>query len=170
MIYLFILIYLIGLRISELIVAKSNEKYQKQNGAIEIKDPYYTYIVITHTLFFVFLVAESFLVHGWEREISLTLVIMFVLIQALRFWSLISLGRYWNTKVIVLPNAQIVQKGPYKWIKHPNYIVVGLEFLIIPLMFHAFVTATLFLGMHLWLMSKRIPMENQALQQFLTKQ
>ncbi len=164
-----ITIYLISLRLAEILIAKSNEKYQKGKGAIEVEDPYYRYIVITHSLFFISLLIESYAAHQWNKEISLVIFIAFLLLQAFRFWCLGALGRFWNTKIIVLPNSRLVKKGPYKWCKHPNYWVVGLEFFIIPLMFHAYLTAIVFLGAHLWLMNKRIPLENQALQQYLSK-
>lgn len=167
--YFIIIIYLISLRIAELLIAKSNEKHQKNQGAIEIDDPYYAHIVVTHILFFIALILESVLSHGWGKDISIVVFTVFLLLQAFRFWCLFSLGRFWNTKVIVLPNAKFVRKGPYKWINHPNYWLVGLELFVIPIMFHAYITAFLFVSAHIWLMTKRIPLENQALHQHLTK-
>ncbi|GEL76197.1 isoprenylcysteine carboxyl methyltransferase family protein [Tenuibacillus multivorans] len=167
MIYLALIIYLIALRIIELFVAHSNEKYQKEHGAFEVQDPYYRHIVMTHTLFFVVLIAESYVVHQWEQRLPIFIFGVFLLLQIFRFWCLISLGRYWNTKVIVQPNSNLIVKGPYRWIKHPNYIVVGLEFLVIPIMFKAYMTGVIFFSLHLWLMNKRIPLENSALEQYL---
>ncbi|RPF55811.1 isoprenylcysteine carboxyl methyltransferase family protein [Aquisalibacillus elongatus] len=164
MIYIVLSLYFILLRLVEVMVAKSNEKFQKQRGAIEVNDPYYKAIVMTHSLFFIVLLTESYIVHEWQRDISIVVFTLLVMVQVLRFWTLASLGRFWNTKVIVLPSANLVVKGPYKWMKHPNYVIVGLEFILIPILFYSYVTATVFLSLHLWLMTKRIPLENQALQ------
>ncbi|WP_369404886.1 isoprenylcysteine carboxylmethyltransferase family protein [Piscibacillus salipiscarius] len=109
---------------------------------------------------------ESFLNHSWNRDASIIVFSLFILLQTFRFWSLWSLGRYWNTKVIVLPDAKVVDRGPYKWIKHPNYWIVGLELLVISLLFYAYITAIIFVSAHLWLMTKRIPLENRALKQY----
>jgi len=167
MVYFIIFIYLIVMRVVELIVARLNEVYQKNRGAIEIKDPYYSLIILTHSLFFIALIFESYFNHKWEEPISLIWLTLFILVQLFRYWCLFSLGRYWNTKVIVQPNSQLVKKGPYKWINHPNYIVVGLEFLIIPILFQAYGTAIIFFTLHLLLMRKRIPLENRALKTYL---
>jgi len=166
MVYFVIFIYLVMARLLELVIAKSNEEYQKKRGAIEIKDPYYPLIVLTHSLFFIFLLMESYFKHRFSEPILLFWLTAFILVQLFRYWCLFSLGKYWNTKVIVRPNSKLVKKGPYKWIKHPNYIVVGLEFLIIPILFHSYLTAIIFLTLHILLMQKRIPLENNALKTY----
>ncbi|MGM8216405.1 isoprenylcysteine carboxyl methyltransferase family protein [Bacillaceae bacterium W0354] len=168
MIYLIIFVYLISMRLVELVIAKSNERFQKQRGAFEVKDPYYKLIVLTHILFFISLIMESYYNDIWDISISIPILIIFLLLQLFRIWCIASLGRYWNTKIIILPDGDIVKKGPYKWFSHPNYLVVGLEFIIIPIMFNAFVTTILFLSLHLLLMRKRIPMENEALKTYIT--
>lgn len=169
LIYLSIFIFLVFQRIFELLFAKSNERYQKKKGAIEINDPYYKAIVITHVLFFICLLTESYFTHYWLKPISIYIFIIFVILQFFRLWCIFSLGRYWNTKIIVLPNSHLVSKGPYKWIKHPNYIIVGLEFITIPILFHAYTTAVIFTFAHYLLMRKRIPMENEALKLYIIK-
>jgi len=74
-----------------------------------------------------------------------------------------SLGKYWNTKIIVLPHAQVVRRGPYRYIKHPNYFVVTIEFVVIPLLFEAYFTACLFTILNGLILSIRIPEEEKAL-------
>lgn len=90
---------------------------------------------------------------------------MFLLVQAGRIWALTSLGEFWNTKIIVLPEARPIKRGPYRYLKHPNYVIVSIELLVIPLLFHAYMTAVIFTILNGYLLSIRIPAEEQALAQ-----
>jgi methyltransferase len=88
---------------------------------------------------------------------------LFWITQLARIWSITSLGRYWNTKIIILPGSDLVKRGPYKYVKHPNYIIVGVELFVIPMMFSTYWTAIIFPFLHLLLMTVRIPAEEKAL-------
>lgn len=90
-------------------------------------------------------------------------------VQIVRYWALCSLGAYWNTKILVVPGVELVKKGPYKWMKHPNYAVVILEILLIPLLYHAYVTMCLFSIFNAVLLSVRIRAEDKALQEYSVK-
>ncbi|MFC0523219.1 isoprenylcysteine carboxyl methyltransferase family protein [Pontibacillus salicampi] len=161
--YYVLFTFIIVQRLIELWVAKRNEKWMKQNGGIEVGDGHYKWIVLVHALFFISILAESY---GTALELSLwkgLLFGIFFVTQGFRIWCLTSLGRYWNTKIIVLPGSQLVAKGPYRFMKHPNYFVVGVEFIIIPLLFDAYISAVLFPLFHLALMRIRIPKEEEAL-------
>ncbi|MDE3839327.1 hypothetical protein C0966_08160 [Bacillus methanolicus] len=163
--WLFISVIIIQ-RILELIVAKQNEKWMKSQGAVEFGQKHYPIIVFVHILFFFVLITE---VQSFHKDISPLwplLLVAFLAAQAIRIWALLSLGRYWNTKILVLPGASVVKKGPYRYLKHPNYLVVALEFIIIPLMFHAFFTAILFSLLNIFVLSIRIPVEEKALTKF----
>src|SRR6185437_4480816 len=70
---------------------------------------------------------------------------------------------FWNTKIMILPESQVQVKGPYKYFKHPNYLVVALEFIIIPMLFQAYVTGIIFSILNFVMMSIRIPIEERAL-------
>ena len=83
--------------------------------------------------------------------------------QALRIWCIRSLGTFWNTKILILPDAQVVRKGPYVYMRHPNYAVVCLEILLLPLMFQAYFTAFCFTLLNITMLSVRIPIEEKAL-------
>ncbi|WP_188205981.1 isoprenylcysteine carboxyl methyltransferase family protein [Alkalibacillus aidingensis] len=169
MIYMLIIIYLISLRLLELMIAKSNARYQVERGGVEIKESYYPLIVLTHILFLISLISESYLSHGFETPFSITFFLIFVTLQLLRIWVILSLGRAWNTKVIVNPNeGLLVRNGLYRYIKHPNYWIVFLELVFIPLLFSAYWTAMVFPVLHVLLMLKRIPVENEALRRYLS--
>ncbi|WP_027963336.1 isoprenylcysteine carboxyl methyltransferase family protein [Halalkalibacillus halophilus] len=163
MIYIFIWIYLVIQRLIELKLAKSNEKYQLAHGGIKVHDPYYKWFIIVHVGFLFFILFESFYFHRLESDVFLIYFILFLILQLLRLWVIGSLGRAWNTKIIVNPNETRVKSGIYKWISHPNYWIVLAELIVIPLLFHAYYTAILFSLLHLILLTKRIPMENHAL-------
>jgi methyltransferase len=162
---MFILIigFMILQRIAELVLAKRNEKWMKSIGGIELGQSHYRYIVLMHVLFFVSLIAEFTLMQKQLSSASGVLLILFLLTQLGRVWVISSLGRYWNTKIIILPQAKVVKKGPYRFLKHPNYVIVSLEFIIIPLLFQAYITAVLFSFLNILILSYRIPAEEKAL-------
>lgn len=150
-------------RIIEVMVAKRNEKKMLSAGAYEVGGSHYPFMIALHVSFFISLIGEVIL---FERTISpwfLLLFIVFLLVQALRIWCLISLGPFWNTKIIILPSAKVVKKGPYLFVRHPNYLVVCTEILLLPLMFQAYFTAVCFTILNFIMLSIRIPTEEKAL-------
>jgi methyltransferase len=155
-------------RLAELLVAKQNEKWMKNHGGVEFGQKHYPVMVGLHSLFFLFYIGE---VIYFEKAISPVwplLLILFMLTQAGRVWALTSLGKYWNTKIIVLPDAEVIAKGPYKYLRHPNYVIVTLEFVIIPLLFQAYLTFIVFSLLNIWMLSIRIPEEEKALKKLTT--
>lgn len=164
MILLWVLIGIIIIqRLVELLVAKRNEKWMLNQGGYEVEGEHYKWIVLVHVLFFVSLITEVLVKGTPVVTWSQFLIGIFLLTQVTRVWCLSSLGKYWNTKIIVLPGADLVSKGPYRFIKHPNYWIVGIEFVVIPLIFGAYITAAIFPFLHLALMRVRIPKEERAL-------
>lgn len=161
--FMFFFFILICQRIVELVLARNNEKWMKQQGAVEFGSKHYQYLVWMHFLFFIGLFFEKVLFNRGLSSYWLLLFLLFCATQIVRLWAISSLGKYWNTKIIVLPNAKVVKKGPYRFIKHPNYMVVTLEFIIIPLLFKAYVTACLFTILNVMMLSIRIPEEEKAL-------
>ncbi|TWT24749.1 isoprenylcysteine carboxyl methyltransferase family protein [Planomicrobium sp. CPCC 101110] len=153
-------------RLLEVMYAKSNERRMKQQGAIEAGASHYKWIVLLHILFFVSLLAEVLYMGpdgggGW-----LFFFLLFVVAQILRVWALASLGPFWNTKILVLPGAEKVKSGPYRWIPHPNYVVVALEIASLPMIFGAWRTALIFtIANAMLLLLVRIPAEEKALRQ-----
>nr|WP_193747877.1 isoprenylcysteine carboxyl methyltransferase family protein [Neobacillus niacini] len=162
--FIFISVLIIQ-RLLELVIARRNEKWMKKQGAIEFGMKHYQFIVLMHSLFFIVLFFEKII---FSRELSSfwpLLAAVFVSAQLIRVWAISSLGRYWNTKIIVLPNVEVVRKGPYRIIKHPNYLVVSIELLVVPLFFGAYITACLFTLLNVLMLSIRIPAEEKALRE-----
>ncbi|WP_158582975.1 isoprenylcysteine carboxyl methyltransferase family protein [Lysinibacillus yapensis] len=152
-------------RIREVAIAKKNEKRMLAAGAYEAGASHYPVMIALHVAFFISLIAEVML---FERPISpwfLWLFMLFLLVQGLRVWCLASLGPFWNTKIIILPGANVVKKGPYKIIRHPNYFVVCTEILLLPLMFQAYFTAIVFTILNFAMLAVRIPTEEKALEE-----
>ncbi|KQL53750.1 isoprenylcysteine carboxyl methyltransferase [Heyndrickxia shackletonii] len=150
-------------RIVELWIAKKNEIWIKKQGGVEAGKNHYKLMVLIHSCFILSLLAEVF---GLKRSLIANwwiLIALFILSQIGRVWVIISLGRFWNTKILVLPDAKIIKKGPYRWLKHPNYIIVTLELIIIPLLFQAYYTLIAFFIFNLLILSVRIPTEERML-------
>lgn len=162
MFYLFLL-WIVGMRIMELIIAKRNERIVKAMGAKEFGARHYPWIVAMHVLFLLSFTVESLWKGAEPSPWWPFLFILFVAVQGLRIWTISSLGRFWNTKILVLPNASVVAKGPYRWIRHPNYFIVAMEIWLIPFMFQAYWTALVFSIVNGILLSIRIAVEEEAL-------
>ncbi len=152
-------------RLVELVVAKRNEKWMRGQGAFEAGAAHYPVMVSMHIAFFISLIAEVFLFGKSLSSVWIIFLVIFLVTQLARIWCLTSLGKFWNTKIIILPGADVVQKGPYKWIRHPNYLIVATELLVLPLMFGAYLTAIIFTLLNVWMLSVRIPLEEKALKE-----
>lgn len=152
-------------RMVELVIAKRNEKWMKEKGAREYGQRHYKLMVSIHLLFFLSLLAEEVFFKRPLSDYWIVLFCLFLITQAGRVWVIASLGKYWNTKIIVLPQAEVVAKGPYKFIKHPNYFIVTVELIVIPLMFNAYWTLFIFALLNQFILSVRIPLEEKALKE-----
>ncbi|MEK1830179.1 isoprenylcysteine carboxylmethyltransferase family protein [Priestia megaterium] len=134
----------------------------EEAGAYEAGQSHYKWMVSMHAAFLL-LFYGSVRVKRWNILLFFLLFSFFVLVQLARIWAISSLGKYWNTKIIVLPNAKVVLRGPYRFIKHPNYTVVAAELVLVPLMFQAYWTLAIFSVFNLCILAVRIPLEEQAL-------
>ncbi|WP_062052246.1 isoprenylcysteine carboxyl methyltransferase family protein [Bacillus sp. JCM 19034] len=150
-------------RLIEVIIAKKNEQWMKKQGGYEVGKSHYRYMVMLHMLFFCSLLLEVSLTPPQFYMWSLIPLSLFLVAQICRGWALSSLGRFWNTRIIVLPGAKVKVKGPYRFIRHPNYLVVVIEIMMLPLLFQAYVTMILFTILNGWILSVRIREEEQAL-------
>lgn len=162
--FLIVMSWVIFQRVVELQVAKRNERLTKDEGAIEYGARHYPYMVGMHVLFLVTLISEVFWRGFPLSPVWQLLLLVFLAIQGLRLWVLLTLGRFWNTKILVVPDGKRVEEGPYRFLKHPNYAVVILEILILPLIFQAYITMAVFSVLNfLFLYFVRIPKEEEAL-------
>ncbi|GAA0348092.1 alkylpyrone methyltransferase [Bacillus carboniphilus] len=161
-----VFVFLIFQRLVELRIAKRNEIWMKQQGAIEFGKEHYGLMVAMHIAFFVSLMLEVILFKDTANQYWPVILGLFIITQAFRVWIIKSLQRYWNTKILVIPNAKVIKSGPYRWMKHPNYLVVTVELLLIPLLFNAYLTLCLFFVLNQIILSIRIPQEEAILSQW----
>ena len=153
-------------RLFELVLARRNERRARARGAVERGQRHYLLIVALHTLWLVCTLVEV-LLRGpdipafWPVPLAL-----FLLVQPLRYWAIFSLGERWNTKILVLPGEKPIRHGPYRYLDHPNYVVVIVEILTFPLIFGAWITALVFTVLNAAILSLRIREENRALSEF----
>lgn len=151
-------------RLLELIIARKNEGWMLRQGGIERGADHYKWFVTIHTLFFICMIAECLVRNNSVQSINYFLFSIFIFTQLMRIWCIATLGKFWNTKVIILPSASLKTSGPYNYVKHPNYIIVGIELFVIPLLIGAPFTAVIFPLLHIFILIKwRLPIENKAL-------
>lgn len=155
-------IFLVSLRIGELILAKSNESWIKNRGAIEYGKGHYLVMVAMHSSFLLSLLGEYYYRQG---NFNLWFFLIFLGLIGLKIWTLSSLGKYWNTKIFRLPEMKPIKSGPYKFVRHPNYIIVIGEIVVIPMVFHLYYTAILFSILNLFMLRHRIRIEEAAWQE-----
>ena len=152
-------------RLLELLYSRRNERKLRARGAVERGRGHYPVMVAVHTLWLV-----STLVEGLQRGPDIPAwwpvpLAAFLLVQPLRYWAILSLGMNWNTRVLVIPGGKLVRRGPYRYLPHPNYVVVAVEVLTFPLIFGAWITAIVFSLLNATLLYVRIKTENQALKE-----
>lgn len=152
---------IIFLRIGELILSRSNEIWLLQNGAIEYGQKHYPYIVALHALFIVSLIIEYSTIQ--TASFSPFLLFIYLVLLAFKASVILSLGKFWNTKIYHITGFPLMKKGVYKYIKHPNYLVVIAEIAIIPLVFHLYYTAIAFTVLNAIMLSVRVKEENKVL-------
>jgi methyltransferase len=155
---LVILVLVTAERLAELALARSNTKRLLAQGAREHASGHYPLIVALHAAWLgtLWWLAPSRPVDGFWLA-------LFALLEVGRVWVLTSLGRRWTTRIIILPGAPLVQRGPYRFIDHPNYAVVVAEIAVLPLAFGLWRTAFVFSLLNAGLLAVRIREENRAL-------
>jgi methyltransferase len=146
-------------RLIELPVANTNTRRLLAQGGHEVGANHYPYIVAVHAAW---LVTLWLLAPG--RPIEWSFLALFALIEAGRLWVLLTLGRRWTTRIIVVPGERLVAAGPYRFVNHPNYLVVIGEIAVLPLVFGLWQVALLFSLLNAAILAIRIRAENRALQ------
>ncbi len=146
-------------RLAELVYAERNTAALKARGAVEIGRAHYPLIVLLHAAWLVAVVAML----PKDGRIDWILIAVFAVLQGLRVWVLATLGPYWTTRIITLKDAPLVRRGPYRFVRHPNYLVVSAEILVLPLAFGEWAVAGIFTILNAAMLAWRIHQENQAL-------
>lgn len=150
-------------RLVELVVSKRNTSWSFARGGVEHGFSHYPFMVVLHTALLGGCLAEAQHRSDPPGVLAWSMVAVVVLTQALRWWCISTLGRQWNTRVIVVPGMAPVRRGPYAWMSHPNYVAVVLEGIALPLAHACWVTAVSFTVLNAVLLTVRIRVENAAL-------
>jgi methyltransferase len=145
-------------RLSELVIARRNTARLLDKGAREYGRGHYPLIVAVHVGW---LAALWWLAPG--KPIHWPLIALFALLQLGRFWVLRTLGDRWTTRIIILPGAPLVTSGPFRFVSHPNYLVVVGEIATLPLAFGLWKVALIFTALNAVVLAIRIPAEERAL-------
>ena len=160
-----VLVLAVGLeRVAELVVSRRNAARSLARGGVESGRGHYPFMVVLHTGLLVGALTEV-----WLRRpdvvpvLAWSMLALVALAQGLRWWCIATLGRQWNTRVIVVPGAARVTGGPYRWIPHPNYVAVVVEGLALPLVHSAWITAVVFTALNGLLLATRVRAEDAAL-------
>ncbi|QNE36128.1 isoprenylcysteine carboxyl methyltransferase family protein [Leifsonia shinshuensis] len=152
-------------RIAELVVSTRNARWSFARGGVEYGRAHFPPMVALHTGLLLACLAEVWLLGrpflpwlGWP------MLVLVLASQALRWWCIGTLGPRWNTRVIVVPGLPLVDRGPYRWLRHPNYVAVVVEGFALPLVHTAWITALAFTVLNaVLLLGFRLPCENRAL-------
>ena len=160
-----IIVALVGVeRVVELVVSRRNAAWSLERGGRETGQGHFPAMVVLHTGLLV-----GMLVEAWVRRpevpaaLAWSMFGLAVASQALRWWCIATLGRRWNTRVIVGPGLPPVTGGPYRFLRHPNYVAVVVEGIALPLIHGAWITAVVFTVLNALLLRVRIRVEEQAL-------
>jgi methyltransferase len=143
----------------ELVYAERNTRALLARGAVEVGRAHYPLIVALHAFWLVailFSLPQHATINGYALAV-------FVLLQLARVWVIVTLGPYWTTRIITLDGAPLVRSGPYRFVRHPNYLVVAGEIAVLPLVFGELLVCLVFSALNAALLAWRIREENAAL-------
>jgi methyltransferase len=160
-----VLVALVGVeRFAELVVSRRNAAWSLSHGGFETGREHYPVMVVLHTALLVGMLLEAWIrrpeVDAW---LAYPMVALVLASQALRWWCIATLGRRWNTRVIVVPGLPLVRSGPYRYFSHPNYVAVVVEGVALPLVHAAWMTAVVFTAANAALLTVRLRVESAAL-------
>jgi methyltransferase len=162
-IYYLALIVAVGVeRVAELLVSKSNLRRSLRSGGHELGAGHYPFMVLLHSGLLVGCLIEG-LHRSFIPALGWPMLAVVLGAQGLRWWCIRSLGWRWNTRIVVVPGLALVTSGPYRWLRHPNYLAVVLEGLALPLLRSCWITAIVFTLCNAALLRVRIAAENSAL-------
>jgi methyltransferase len=160
-----VLVVLVALqRLAELAVSRRHERRLRVRGAVEVGGGHYPWMVALHAAFLASCLAEVWwLDRPFVPALAAIAVAVLLAATGLRAWTLRTLGGRWTTRVLVLPGEALVAGGPYRHLRHPNYLAVVLEVAALPLVHTAWATALAFSAANALLLRRRIRVEERAL-------
>ena len=163
-VYLLIVAGFVLCRLFELRIARRNARRAFARGAVELGAGHYPIMVAMHVAFFASCALEPLILPRLDSWLVVSIAVVTALLAfALRFWAIATLGERWNTRIIVIPDSPPIARGPYRLVRHPNYVAVIAEFAALPLIGGAWRTALVFSALNAMMLRARIRAEEQAL-------
>jgi methyltransferase len=151
-------------RLGELALSQRNRRRALARGAVESGQGHYAVMVVVHTLLLAAAPLEVwFLGRSFWPALGWPMLALVGLTMALRYWAIATLGEHWNTRILVVPGVRAVSHGPYRFLRHPNYVAVTIEVAALPLVHSAWCSALLFSVANALLLAVRIAAEERAL-------
>ena len=142
----------------ELALARRNTRRLLAAGAVEVAPGHYPAVIAVHALWLL-----GLWVLGWNAAVQPAWLALFCVLQLLRVWVIATLGPRWTTRIIIARGLPLVASGPYRWLSHPNYVVVASEIAVLPLTLGLPGFALLFTALNAAILAVRIRAENRAL-------
>lgn len=152
-------------RLFELLLSASHVRSQVARGGREFHRESFPVMAGLHVLFLVSLAAESYPWRVPLDDLTWACLAALAVVTAGRYWVIASLGRCWTVRIVVVPGEPVRKAGPYRFLRHPNYVVIVLEFLLFPLLARAPVTLVAFSAANLLVLRQRIRLEESALRE-----
>ncbi len=150
----------------ELVVSHRHVRDALARGGREYGAAHYPLMVGLHVAFLVSCLAEVWLLRrGFRPAVGVPALLLLLLAVSLRYWTMATLGARWTTRVLVVPGDHAVKRGPFRFLRHPNYLAVALEILALPMVHGAWLTAGVFTGANALLLRRRIEVEESALRE-----
>jgi len=154
-------------RIIELFIARRNTQLLLSKGAKEFGATHYWMLVCLHSFFFLSMAIEYAVRRPSVSNFWPVALTAFLVAQVARIWIIHSMNGRWTTRILVLPKTPLVTEGPFRLLRHPNYLVVAIEIAVLPLVFGLYYTSAIFTVLNgLVLLGVRIPEENRALKTY----
>jgi methyltransferase len=162
--YLLLLVAVGGGRLIELLISARNRQRMSQQGAVPVAEPRFQWMVALHTGFLVSAALEVFLLHRpFLPALAIPMGTLFLLATCLRWWVIRTLAGHWNAQVMNSVSLGVITGGPYRWVRHPNYLAVIIEMFSLPLIHTAYLTAIWATLVNGWVLHSRLAVEESVL-------
>ncbi|NOY70707.1 MAG: hypothetical protein GXP53_14705 [Deltaproteobacteria bacterium] len=162
--YIILLMLVGGERLIELRISKQNAAWAFKNGGFEVGKEHFKYMAALHTIFLFACGLEVLLLNRpFIPALGYSMLVLAVGVQILRYYLIAILGKYWNVRVIIVPDMPVINRGLYRYIRHPNYLGVIVEGVALPMIHTAWITALVFTVLNAWVLTIRIRCEERAL-------
>ncbi len=160
-----VLLLAVGLiRLMEVRISRRNQRRLMAQGVAKVPEPHFRWMILLHISVLVGAALEVLFLHRpFIPALAIGMGFLFVLANALRWWVIRTLSEHWNIQVMASAQLGVVTRGPFRWIRHPNYLAVFVELIALPLIYTAWLTAIFAGSANAWVLSQRLAVEERVL-------